>query len=83
VADLDTPAFIVTAVILGSGMGQAVGTTDDGKSSVEQAKGLLNALRDSRTFLRFSDDDDALKWLDLWHKVEAVEALEGLAHAYM
>jgi hypothetical protein len=73
----------VAAVIACSGVGQAVGTTEDGESMVKHAQGLLKALRGSRTFLRFSDDDDALRWLDLWHKVEAVEALEVLAHAYM
>jgi hypothetical protein len=77
------PQFLVALIIAGSGIGQVVGNTDYSESEVEQAQRRLNVLRGSRTFLRFSDDDDALKWLDLWHKVEAVEALEGLAHAYM
>jgi hypothetical protein len=79
----DAPDFLVAAVIAGSGIGQAVDTTEDSESMLRMANYRLGLLKDSRTFLRFSNDDDELRWLDLWHKVETVEALEVLAHAHM
>lgn len=82
VDQVDAPHLLVALVIAESGIGQAFGTTGDRESGVDKARYHLKLLRG--TMRRYSSDDvDALKWLDLWHKVEAGEALEVLAHAYM